>query len=115
MGRMTRSIARAGSRFRHSSAPVSFNALFARFAHSHTTYFFHRFIRHPAKEEGIGLGKALGRVTVHIFVRGYCTMIAASVQCDVDGIPKGSHDVLLKRANDQVQPRAGWSEWLGVS
>jgi hypothetical protein len=26
-------------------------------------------------------------------------MIAAPVQCDVDGIPKGSHYVLLKRAN----------------
>src|SRR6516162_5661682 len=25
------------------------------------------------------------------FVRGNCTMIAAPVQCDVDGIPKGSH------------------------
>jgi hypothetical protein len=26
-------------------------------------------------------------------------MIAAPVQCDVDGIPKGSHYVLLKRAS----------------
>jgi hypothetical protein len=26
-------------------------------------------------------------------------MIAAPVQCDVDGIPKGSHYVFLKRAN----------------
>ena len=26
-------------------------------------------------------------------------MIDAPVQCDVDGIPKGSHYVLLKRAN----------------
>jgi len=30
-------------------------------------------------------------VTMQVFVRGYCTMIAAPVQCDVDGIPKGSH------------------------
>ena len=28
---------------------------------------------------------------MQVFVRGYCTMIAAPVQCDVDGIPKGSH------------------------
>jgi hypothetical protein len=53
----------------------------------------HQFIRHPAKQEGIGLGEVLGRVTVQVFVRGYCTMIAASVQCDIDGIPKRSHDV----------------------
>jgi hypothetical protein len=28
---------------------------------------------------------------MQLFVWGNCTMIAASVQCDVDGIPKGSH------------------------
>src|ERR1700722_234125 len=28
---------------------------------------------------------------MQVFVRGDCTMIAAPVQCDVDGIPKGSH------------------------
>jgi len=28
---------------------------------------------------------------MQLFVRGYCTMIAAPVQCDIDGIPKGSH------------------------
>src|SRR5262249_43539539 len=58
------------------------------------------FINHPAKEESIGLGEALGRVTMQVFVRGDCTMIAAPVQCDVDGISKGSHYVFLKRAND---------------
>jgi hypothetical protein len=30
-------------------------------------------------------------VTMQLFVRGNCTMIAAPVQSDVDGIPKGSH------------------------
>jgi hypothetical protein len=30
-------------------------------------------------------------VTKQVFVREHCTMIAAPVQCDVDGIPKGSH------------------------
>src|SRR5215211_3369776 len=28
---------------------------------------------------------------MQVFVRGDCTMIAAPVQCDVDGVPKGSH------------------------
>ena len=32
----------------------------------------------------MGLGEVLGRVTMQVFVRGYCTMIAAPVQCDVD-------------------------------
>ena len=44
-----------------------------------------------AEEKAIGLGQVLGRGTMHVFVRGDCTMIAAPVQCDVDGIPKGSH------------------------
>ncbi len=39
--------------------------------------------------------EVLNRVTMQVFVRGYCTMIAAPVQCDVDGIPKGSHYVSL--------------------
>jgi hypothetical protein len=29
---------------------------------------------------------------MQLFVRDALTMIAAPVQCDVDGIPKGSHD-----------------------
>ena len=47
----------------------------------------------PAKEEGIGLGEVLDCVTMQVFVRGYCTMIATPVQCDVDGIPEGAHHV----------------------
>ena len=35
--------------------------------------------------------EVLDRVTMQVFVSDYCTMIAAPVQCDVDGIPKGSH------------------------
>ena len=31
------------------------------------------------------------RMTMQVIVRWYCTMIATAVQCDVDGIPKGSH------------------------
>jgi hypothetical protein len=48
-------------------------------------------IRHPAKEEGIGLAEILDRVTMQVFVRDDCPMIAASVQCDIDGVSKGSH------------------------
>src|SRR4029453_15650120 len=53
----------------------------------------HSFINPPAEEEGIGLVEVLDRVTMQLFIRGNCTMIAAPVQCDVDGIPKGSHSV----------------------
>jgi hypothetical protein len=35
--------------------------------------------------------EVLDHVTMQLLVRGYCTMIAAPVQSDVDGIPKGSH------------------------
>src|SRR5688500_13241306 len=51
----------------------------------------HHFVSHPAKEEGIGLDEVLDRVTMQVFVRDHGAMIAAPVQCDVDGIPKGSH------------------------
>src|SRR6476646_7838722 len=53
----------------------------------------HHLIGHPAKKEGIGLLEVLDRVTMQVFVRQHRTMIAAPVQCDVDGIPKGSHYV----------------------
>jgi hypothetical protein len=32
-----------------------------------------------------------------LFVRGDCTVIAASVQCDVDGISKRPHYVNIRR------------------
>jgi hypothetical protein len=51
----------------------------------------HHFVSHPAKEEGIGLVEVLDRVTMQVFAGENYTMIAAAVQCDVDGIPKGSH------------------------
>src|SRR5437762_7856420 len=54
----------------------------------------HHFVGHPAEEEGIGPVEVLDRVTMQIFVRDHCAMIAAPVQCDVDGIPKGSHYVM---------------------
>jgi len=49
------------------------------------------FVNHTAEEEGIGLFEVLDRVTMQVFFRGNCTMIAAPVQSDVDGIPKGWH------------------------
>src|SRR6266850_5610073 len=55
----------------------------------------HHFVSHPAKEEGIGLVEVLDRVTMQVFVHDPYTMIAAPVQCDVDGIPKGSHYVRI--------------------
>lgn len=44
-----------------------------------------------AKEEGVGLLEVLERVTMQVFVRDHCSMIAAPVQCNVDRMPKGSH------------------------
>src|SRR6185503_3034840 len=60
----------------------------------------HHFISNPAKKESIGPVEVLDRVTMQLFVRENCTMIAAPVQCDVDGISKGSHYT-------RVPPRAG--------
>src|SRR5687767_5832659 len=67
---------------------------------------FHHFVGHAAEEEGIGLDEGLGRVTMQRFVRRYCTMIAAPVQCDVDGIAKGTHSVRvpLDRVANQITP-----------
>src|SRR5438552_17552483 len=55
----------------------------------------HHFVSHPAKEKSIGLVEDFRRVTMQVFVRGDCTMIAAPVQCDVDGVPKGSHYITV--------------------
>ena len=54
-------------------------------------------------QEGIGPVEILDRVTMQVFVRDHCTMIAAPVQCDVDGITQGSHYVLLKRPNARTE------------
>ena len=51
----------------------------------------HHFVSHPAKEEGIGPTEVLSGISMQVFVWDDCSMIAAAVQCDVDGIPKGSH------------------------
>jgi hypothetical protein len=39
---------------------------------------------------------------MQLFVRDDCAMIAAPVQCDVDGIPKGSHFVLTEMARESI-------------
>src|SRR4029077_14326381 len=73
----------------------------------------HHFVGHPAKEEGIGLGEVLDRVTMQVFVRDHYTMIAAPVQRDVDVIPKGSHyvsvPIAMGRPNELKLSRA-WRE-----
>jgi len=43
------------------------------------------------------LVEVLGRVTMQVLVHEHCTMIAAPVQCDVYGIPKGSHYARVPR------------------
>src|SRR5881275_1059775 len=67
--------------------------------------------RHAA--EGIGLVEVLERVTMQVFVREHCTMIAAPVQCDIDVIPKRSHYVRVppdqaKVAQARVVARDWW-------
>src|SRR6185437_14101157 len=62
----------------------------------------HHFVGHAAKEEGIGLLDVLDRVTMQVFVRDTCSMIAASVQGDIDGIAKGSHDARVSRLGYQA-------------
>src|ERR1043166_675230 len=59
--------------------------------------FFHHLVSHPAKEERIGLVEVLDRVTMQVFVRDDCAMVAASVQRDVNGIPKGPHSRPMPR------------------
>ncbi len=51
----------------------------------------HHFVGDPAKKEGISLREVLSRVAMQVFVCDHHTVIAAPVQCDVDGISKGSH------------------------
>src|SRR5215813_6301860 len=58
----------------------------------------HQFVSHPAEKEGVGLGDALDRVTMQVFVRDHLKMIAAPVQCDVDGIPQGPHFAIVPPA-----------------
>src|SRR5688572_10731997 len=41
---------------------------------------------------------------MQVFVRGYCTMIAAPVQCDVDGIPKGTHSARVTPMGHRILP-----------
>ncbi|CAN7762355.1 hypothetical protein [Variovorax sp. LjRoot178] len=58
----------------------------------------HHLVGAPAKDEGIGLREVLGRVTMQLLIRNHYTMIAASVQCDVDGIPKWPHRMSVPRS-----------------
>src|SRR6266446_2841868 len=68
-----------------------------------TTYFFAAAIVRAkgSIQSGRAPVRAGGRNAASI-VRGHCTMIAAPVQCDVDGIPKGSHYVTVSRDQAKV-------------
>jgi hypothetical protein len=68
-------------------------------------------VGYPAEEEGVGLGDDLGGVTVQGIVRDHYPMIAAPVQGDVDGVPKGSHQVRVPIAIGLLLPRLR-SSWL---
>ena len=61
---------------------------------------FHHFVRHPSKEQSISPLDALRRTTMQLFVRDSFTMIATSVERDVDRISKWSH-VLLTAARPE--------------
>src|SRR5687767_854362 len=69
---------------------------------------FHYFVSHPAEEEGIGLVEVLDRVTMQVFVRGYCTMIAAPVQRHVHGIPKGPRHAM----QSQLRQAARFADFM---
>jgi hypothetical protein len=47
---------------------------------------FHQLVRHSTKEEGIGPLDMLRRVTMKVFVGDDRPVVAAPVQCDIDGI-----------------------------
>ena len=58
-----------------------------------------------AKDEGIGPLEGAGGVPTQIFVPGDCSMIAAAVQCDVDGVPKGGASALAASGTRDQQGR----------
>jgi hypothetical protein len=55
----------------------------------------HHFVGHPAEEERVCLVEIVDRMTMQVCVGRNCTMIATSVQCDVDGVPKGSRSATV--------------------
>jgi hypothetical protein len=63
-------------------------------------------VRHPAKEERIGPIEVLGRVTMQLLIRDHRTVIAATVQRDVDGIPEGTHVDIITHPNVGGKARA---------
>jgi hypothetical protein len=52
---------------------------------------------------GIGPVDILERVPMQVFVRNHYAVIAAPVQCDVDGVPKGSHEAMLLNRASQAR------------
>jgi len=60
------------------------------------------------KQQGIGLIENICRVTVQLFVRGDRTVIAAAVQCDIEGVPKGSHVAKVRPAGRPGKESLRW-------
>src|ERR1044071_7074036 len=52
---------------------------------------------------------------MQFFVRRTCTMIAAPIQGDVDGIPKGSHHARLPAMHDDDNLRTACGMWQSVT
>ena len=70
---------------------------------------FHHFIGHPAVNEGVSPGEVLSVVVMdflQLLLGEVPAMIDAAVQRDVNGIEKGSHSVLLRRADYTLTPGA---------
>jgi hypothetical protein len=78
----TASILRAKGSIQSGLAPVAARRAKRR---------LHHFVSHPPEAEGVGLHRGSRRVTMQHFFRQHCTMIAAPVQCDNNGIPERSH------------------------
>jgi hypothetical protein len=51
---------------------------------------------------------------MQVVVRGDCAMIAAPVQCDVDGVPKGSHFAKVPSFEVDFDKVASAKEILGT-
>src|ERR687896_659093 len=63
-----------------------------------TTYFFAMSILRAkgSIQSGLAPVRAGGRLTMQVFVHDADTVVTAAVQCDVDGIPKGTHCVMSR-------------------
>lgn len=66
----------------------------------------HHIVSDSAREKGIGPGEIPRRATVHLVVRGDGEVVAATVQRDVEGVPKWTRGVPPIRAGSRPQAAA---------